>query len=238
MPPEFEKYLTLVTGVPIELAYMVLAAGAAVENLFPPIPSDTFVIIGGLLTERGVLAGGAVLATAWASNVSTAVLLYLMARRYGQGVFSTSWGRWLLRPHQLETVAGFYSRYGLIAIFGSRFLPMVRVVVPAFAGIARLGFFSATIPLALASAVWYTALLYAGIFASRNLNRLFVLFGAVSNWLLAFAVLFMAAVGYWWLRTRRHRHEIEAIDQQLSKREHPDAHEPGKDPVEERGHGA
>jgi membrane protein DedA with SNARE-associated domain len=220
MPPEFEKYLALVTGVPIELAYMVLAAGAAVENLFPPIPSDTFVIIGGLLTERGVLSGSIVLASVWASNVITAVLLYLMARRYGQGVFATSWGRWLLRPHQLETVAGFYSRYGLVAIFGSRFLPMLRVVVPAFAGIARLGFFSATIPLALASAVWYTALLYAGIFASRNLERLFALFGAVSNSLLGFALLFIVLAVFWWLRSRRHRHEIEALDEHLSKRGH------------------
>ncbi len=238
MPPEFEKYLTLVTGVPIELAYMLLAAGAAVENLFPPIPSDTFVILGGLLTERGVLQGGIVLATVWVSNVSTAVLLYLMARRYGQGIFSTSWGRWLLRPHQLETVAGFYSRYGLIAIFGSRFLPMLRVVVPAFAGIARLGFFSATIPLALASGAWYTALLFAGIFASRNLTRLFALAGTIGNWLLGFAILFSVLAVIWWLRSRRHRHDLEEIEQRLAGREHAESHEPPEDAAREEQAGS
>jgi membrane protein DedA with SNARE-associated domain len=148
-----------------------------------------------------------------------------MARRYGQGIFSTSWGRWLLRPHQLETVAGFYSRYGLIAIFGSRFLPMLRVVVPAFAGIARLGFFRSVIPLALASALWYAALLYAGIIASRNLTRLFALLGAVGNWLLGFAALFMTLAVFWWLRSRRHRHDLEEIEQHLAKREHAEPEE-------------
>ena len=47
MPPELEKLLSLATGIPPGLIYLLLGAGAAIENLFPPVPSDTFVLLGG-----------------------------------------------------------------------------------------------------------------------------------------------------------------------------------------------
>lgn len=207
MLERLERLLGLAAVSPLTLVYLLLAVGAAVENLLPPVPSDTFVLAGGILADRGVLEPGLVLAVAWTSNVAVALGVYTMARRYGRGIFGTRWGHWLLRPHQLQRLAGFYARYGLGAIFFSRFLPVFRVLVPTFAGITRLGFWRTALPLTLASGIWYGVVVYAGMLASRNLSRLLGLFDLVNNWLLALAALLVAGVALWWWRTRRSRRE-------------------------------
>lgn len=210
MPDQLERLLRLATVSPLTLIYLLLAAGAAVENIFPPVPSDTFVLVGGILADRGILRPGLVWAVAWTSNVTVALVVYRMARRYGRGIFSTRWGHWLLRPHQLDRLAGFYARYGLATIFFSRFLPVFRVLVPAFAGITRLGFWSTALPLAAASGLWYAAVVYAGMLASRNLQRILGLLDVVNNWLLAAAGVLVVVVTAWWWRSRRHRREEAA----------------------------
>jgi len=209
-----EKLLALATGIPSGLIYVLLGAGAAIENLFPPVPSDTFVLLGGVLAEQGFLNPWLVLVVAWVCNVGSALFVYGMARKYGKAIFRTSWGRWLLRPHQLERLGDFYGRYGLVAIFGSRFLPVVRVVVPAFAGISNLGFLSTSIPLAVASAMWYSVVLYAGMLASRNFGRLLEWFNTANDWLLGAAILVVVGFVIWWWRTRTRRlDDREKVDE-------------------------
>lgn len=204
---EFEALLALLLGIPRWLVYVLLGAGAAVENVFPPVPSDTVVVLGGILADRGGLQVGTVLAVAWVSNVSVALLIYAFARRHGRGVFQTRWGRRLLRPHQLNQLSSFYERYGLIAIFGSRFLPVLRVFIPAFAGITKLGFVRTAIPLATASLAWYTVMAFAGVFASRNIERLFQLLGAANSWLLGVALALIVVIAFWWIRSRHDRED-------------------------------
>lgn len=209
MLERLEHLLLLAASSPLTLLYIFLGLGAAAENLFPPVPSDTFVLLGAILADRGVLDPWLVLGVAWGSNVALALTVYAMARKYGRGIFQTRWGHWLLRPHQLDRLAGFYVRYGLATIFGSRFLPVFRVLVPAFAGISRLGFWRTAVPLSLASGIWYGVLVLAGLLASRNLPRLLGVFDAVNDWLLAVALLLLLLVSLWWWRTRRARREGE-----------------------------
>ena len=197
------ELLDWLATLPSGLAYTIIGVGAALENLFPPVPSDTFLILAGVLADRGTLdlwvAGG----IAWGTNVASALLVYALARRYGPSIFGTRWGHWLLRPHQLARVADFYGRYGLIAIFWSRFLPVLRVVVPVFAGISGLGFWATAGPLAIASAVWYALVLLGGLFASRNLERILEMFGTVNSTLLIVAGVLAALFVVWWIRSRR-----------------------------------
>ncbi len=200
---EVQQLIALLAEIPPVIAYLLLGLGAAIENVFPPIPSDTVVLLGGVLSDRGGLNAGVVLAVAWLSNVGGALIVYGLARRYGPGFFHEGWGRRLLRPHQFERVSEFYSRYGLWAIFVSRFFPVLRVVIPTFAGFAHLGVVRTAIPLALASLAWYGLMLFAGIFASQNLPRIFELVGTANSWLLGIALLVMVAIGVWWLRSRR-----------------------------------
>lgn len=206
MPETVDGLLELLSRLPVEVLYLVVGAGAAVENLFPPIPSDMFVVAGAIVADHGLLDGRLVFLVAWASNLILALGVYAAARRYGGGIFATRWGRWLLRPQQLHRMSQFYREYGTLTILVSRFFPVFRVLVPAFAGISKLGFWKTAVPLSIASAAWYGALVAGGVLFSRNLDKLLGALGAVNTTagILAGLVAVLLLL-IWW----RSRHEDE-----------------------------
>lgn len=202
MQETLDWLVSLLDVVPTETIYLLVAAGAAVENVFPPVPSDTFVVLGGVLADRGIVTWQIVLAVAWVANFGMGCFVYLMGRRYGRAIFDTAWGQWLLRPHQFERMANFYDQHGTLTVLVSRFFPVFRVLVPAFAGITRIGFWRTAVPLGVASGVWYAVLVWAGVLASRNVPRLVRWFETANTGLLAAALFLFLAVGAWWWRTR------------------------------------
>jgi membrane protein DedA with SNARE-associated domain len=204
MLAELEGFLELIARVPVETIYLLIAAGAAIENVFPPIPSDVVILAGAILADRGVLRPDLVFLVAWIGNLALSLVVYAAARSYGAGLFATRWGRWLLRPAQLERMAVFYDNYGTLTVLVSRFFPVFRVLVPAFAGISRLGFWRTAIPLAAASAVWYGTLVLLGVLLSRNLPRLVEALQAVNLTAAGIAVLLAGLIGFVWWRTRHH----------------------------------
>lgn len=216
MLQQLEDLLGLISEIPVEVAYLLIAAGAAIENVFPPVPSDVFVLGGAILADRGILRADLVFLVAWTGNIVLGLGVYAAARSYGAGLFSTRWGRWLLRPAQLERMAIFYDEYGTLTVLVSRFFPVFRVLVPAFAGVTRLGFWRTAIPLAVASAAWYGALLGAGILLSRNLPRLIEALGAVNATVAGVATAVLLLLGILWWRTR-HSEDPEGEDDE-SKR--------------------
>jgi membrane protein DedA with SNARE-associated domain len=151
--------------------YLALGLGAALENIIPPVPADTFVILGGVFAARGTLHPGWVFVSTWLCNVLAAMGVYWAGYHYGEPFFQGGIGRWLLKPNQLAAVARFYGRWGVPAIFLTRFLPGLRAVVPVFAGVTHQRPLPVLIPLLVASAIWYGALVWLGLTAGQNLDE-------------------------------------------------------------------
>lgn len=181
----------------------MIGAGAAIENVIPPVPADTFVLLGAFLAATGRASPVMVFVCTWVANVGSALAVYALARRYGRAIFQTPVGHWLLRPHQLEQIGKFYDRWGTAAIFASRFLPAFRAMVPVFAGVTRVRLWTVLPPLAIASGLWYGTLVYLGSLAGRNLDAILSLFDRASTVLLLVAVVLVAAFLYWWWHSRK-----------------------------------
>lgn len=195
------------------ILYALLGVGAAIENIIPPIPADTFVLLGGFLAARGQASEGAVFLVTWTSNVLSALAVYAAAYRYGSAFFETRLGRYVLDPGQLHTVRRFYRRWGTAAIFYTRFLPGLRAVVPVFAGVSHQKPILVALPLITASAIWYGALVWAGSFAGHNLEYILALQSRVNMTLAGIAVVLFGLVALWWLRSRRRRRGEGSKDQ-------------------------
>lgn len=187
--------------------YTVLGIGAAVENIVPAIPADTFVALGGLLSVVGEVSARGVFLATWMCNVSSALLVYRLAYRHGGGFFDRGVGRYLLKPHQMLRMKRFYDDWGTPAIFFARFLPGVRSVVPVFAGVTLQGWLPVAAPLALASAIWYGALVWIGVWAGENLGLLGELLGRMNRVLGAVALVVTLVAFLWWWRSRHPPHE-------------------------------
>jgi len=200
----WQSLLIWFEGLPNVVVYLVLGGGAAVENVFPPIPADTFVVLGGFLAAVSDLQARWVFAATWVGNVASALAMYRLGYRYGRPILEGPWGRRFVNGHQLQRLQSFYDRWGTPAIFFTRFLPGLRAAVPVFAGVAHQRFRSVVLPLATASAIWYGVLVWAGTFAGRNLGAVLGVIREVNAWLVVVAVLVVAVVGWWWWRTRHH----------------------------------
>jgi membrane protein DedA with SNARE-associated domain len=201
-----ESVLRMLAGLPPALTYLVIGAGAAIENVIPPIPADTFVLLGAFLSASGRANAWLVFVFTWVPNVASALGTYAIARKYGQGFFERPVGHWLLHPRQLEQIGKFYDRWGVFAIFGSRFLPALRAMVPVFAGVTKVSFWKVFPPLALASALWYGALIFVGATAGRNLDAILRAFDRFSTVLLVLAALIIGGFVWWWWHSRRQLH--------------------------------
>ncbi|UCC24473.1 MAG: DedA family protein [Gemmatimonadales bacterium] len=184
---------------------LILSAGALLENLLPPVPADTFVVVGGLLAARGEVGALSVLLGIWIANVAGAMAVYLTGLKHGRSFFTRGAGRHILSPGQVERISRFYARWGVLAIFFARFLPGLRAVVPAFAGVGRLSPWRVAPPLLVASGIWYGILFWLGMQANRSIPRLEAWLADVNLSLLVASVVLVAGVLLWWWRTRGDR---------------------------------
>lgn len=184
------------------LLYLFLGVGSALENIFPPIPADTFVLLGAFLAATGRADTGTVFLVTWLSNTLTALLVYWAGHRYGRSFFQAGMGRRLLNPIQLERLGRFYQRWGLPAIFFARFLPGLRAMVPVFAGVTHQRFLVVAFPVFVASGIWYGGLVWLGSTAGLNLPAISQWVAGTNRVLLAVAVVIFVAVGVVWLKSR------------------------------------
>jgi membrane protein DedA with SNARE-associated domain len=201
-----ERLLDLFFSLAPAASYAVLAVGAAVENLLPPVPADTFVLFGGILAGRGVLAPIPLFLVTWTANVAGALGVYWAGRRFGRPFFQTGLGRRLLNPRQFSALVRFHARWGWLAIFLSRFVPGFRALVPVFAGVSRMSPLAVALPVFVASGLWYGVLIRAGYVTGENLDALLGALGRVNQAGLALAVAFFVILGILWYR---HRHPAE-----------------------------
>ena len=185
------------------LLYLLLGAGSAVENLFPPIPADTFVLLGAFLAASGRADAWTVFFVTWLANTTAALLVYWTGYRIGRPFFQVGMGRYLLNPAQLRRLDTFYQRWGLPAIFFARFLPGLRAMVPVFAGVTHQPFRVVAFPVFVASGIWYGGLVWLGATAGKNLPAIGQWLAGANRLLLAPALVVLVAVVVWWFRTRR-----------------------------------
>lgn len=158
-------------GLPVAVLYPALTVLAALENVFPPLPTDTIVALGTWLAARG--QGSALLAFlgTWAGNVAGAVAMYAVGRRHGAGWIHRRFPS-LSNARGEERLLKLYSRFGIPALVASRFIPGVRALVPPFAGALKVPAPSAIAAMAFASGIWYGFISYIAYRAGTDWEAL------------------------------------------------------------------
>lgn len=193
--------------LPPAAVYGAIAALAAIENVFPPVPADTAVALGAFLSAGGRVSAWIVFLVTWIANVAGASAVYAGARTAGRAFFRGRVGVRLLKPAALGRLERLYARYGGWGIFLSRFIPGVRAVVPPFAGVANLRTVPALVPMALASGLWYGALTLVAATLVQNLDQIAHFIVSLNRAALAVgAVLGVIVLG---LVVRRRRRALE-----------------------------
>lgn len=201
-----EQFIARMARLPLVLIYLIIGAGAAVENVVPPIPADTFVLLGAFIAARGHGNPWIVFLVTWLCNIISVAIVYFVADEYGESFFMKPIGHWLIHPKQMEQIDRFYVRWGVPAIFVSRFLPTLRAIVPVFAGVTHVPFLRVFVPVATASGLWYGFVVYVGVKAGDNWQALSNFFDRFSGVLgIVAGVIIVGLLAWWWHTRRLHR---------------------------------
>jgi membrane protein DedA with SNARE-associated domain len=146
--------LDWLSGLPPPALYAALALVSAAENVFPPLPADTVVAFGAFLAARGQATLLGAFLTTWLGNVSGALLVYMLGRRYGTR-YAHQWMTRFGGASRESRLQAMYERRGTVALFLSRFIPGLRALVPPFAGALHVPVLRTTLVIAIASGIWY-----------------------------------------------------------------------------------
>ncbi len=183
--------------------YAVAAGSAALENVFPPLPSDAVVAFAAFAAARGRGAVAFVFTAVLAGNVAGALFTYGVGARYGAAAVLPRFGA---TAEQERQIRAWYRRYGLLAIAASRMLPGVRAVVPPVAGALGIGVIRTGVATALPSALWYGVITYLAFTAGGDFDAFTRRIGAGQRWVgLGAGAIAVAGLGAWLVRRRRAR---------------------------------
>jgi membrane protein DedA with SNARE-associated domain len=185
--------------LPAPALYAALAAAAAIENFFPPLPADTVVAFGSFLAARGNgSAIGSFLAT-WSGNIAGAVGMYLLGRRLGAERLTKRFAK----AGAEERIREWHERYGIWALFVSRFVPALRALVPPMAGAMRIPLPIALLAMGTASGVWYATITYLAFRAGSSWEEIVAQFDAWKKTAGIVATTIVAAAVLFWLIRRK-----------------------------------
>ncbi|MFI8216612.1 DedA family protein [Streptomyces sp. NPDC085932] len=178
----------------------------ALENLFPPLPSEVILPMAGFAASSGRMSLLAVLLWTTAGSVLGALALYGVGALLGRDRTVAVAGRLpLVKVSDIEKTEAWFLKHGTKAVFFGRMIPIFRSLISVPAGVERMRlpvFLGLT---TLGSAIWNTVFVLAGYFLGANWHTVSDIVSTYSKVVLAVAAL--AVVAFIVIRLLRRRPE-------------------------------
>lgn len=158
------------------MADVIAALGAvgvgllvALENVFPPIPSEIVLPFAGFLSGRGGDPLWLMVVASTVGSVGGAVVLYAAGRRLGeQRSRRLLRGLPLVNDDDLDGAFAWFHQHGQAAVLTGRFVPFVRSVVSLPAGAERMPVGRFVVLTAVGSGIWNTVWVAGGYLLGRQ----------------------------------------------------------------------
>ncbi|MFP8964392.1 DedA family protein [Streptomyces nanhaiensis] len=176
----------------------------ALENLFPPLPSEVILPLAGFSASRGDISLFAALLWTTLGSVAGAFLLYWAGALLGrERTLAVARRIPLLKPSDIERTEAWFARHGTKAVFFGRMVPVFRSLISVPAGVERMPAATFLTLTTLGSLLWNTLFVLTGYALGENWHAVS---GYVSMYSKAVvAVIVVAVVGFVAVRTVRYR---------------------------------
>jgi membrane protein DedA with SNARE-associated domain len=186
--------------------YWGIALLMALENIFPPIPSEVIMGVGGIAVARGTMEFWPLMLAGTIGSTAGNYAWYLVGDRLGYQrlrPFVARWGRWLtLDWRDVMKATRFFRRHGQWIVFAMRFSPFLRTLISLPAGLSRMGHVRFLIFTFAGAGVWNALLVIGGHWLADYMAAMSHWIGPVLGGLLAVVI----AIYAWrvWTWPRRH----------------------------------
>ena len=171
----------------------------ALENLFPPLPSEIILPLAGFTASRGTLGFVEVLIWCTAGSVVGAWALYGVGAALGRER-TRALMNWLplVKIEDVDRTEAWFDKHGRSTVFFGRMIPIFRSLISIPAGVTRMPLPLFTLLTGVGSLIWNTILITAGYVLGENWTRVEGVVGVFSKVVLVAIVLFLA----WWVIKR------------------------------------
>ncbi|MFJ3701296.1 MULTISPECIES: DedA family protein [Streptomyces] len=135
----------------------------ALENLFPPLPSEVILPLAGFAAGQGVISLASALFWTTLGSVVGAVVLYRIGVVFGRERMHAIWGRLpLVKASDLVRTEEWFAKHGTKAVFFGRMVPIFRSLISVPAGVERMPLHLFVVLTTLGSLIWNSVLVLAG----------------------------------------------------------------------------
>jgi membrane protein DedA with SNARE-associated domain len=185
--------------------YGAIFAAMFLENLFPPIPSELIMPLGGFYVQQGKLALFPVVLAGLLGTVLGALPWYGIGRLVNEERIE-DWlarhGRWIgISPQELRRSREWFNRHGTALVFWGRLVPGIRTLISVPAGIEMMPMAPFLIWTTAGSLIWTLLLTVAGLLLGESYTRVELWIEPVAK--LVKVLLVLAALsGLAWLGLR------------------------------------
>jgi len=157
----------------------------ALENLFPPIPSEVILTFGGFMTTTSTLTKTGVIFFSTLGSVFGAILLFgigtlLDVQKLEKIV--DKWGHILrLTKKDIHKANEWFTKYGVWTVFFCRLIPLIRSLISIPAGMSRMNFWIFLLFTTLGSLIWNTILVTVGASVGSSWEKIVSYMDVYSN---------------------------------------------------------
>ncbi|MBD3003105.1 DedA family protein [Streptomyces sp. 5-10] len=157
------------TGLMDALGAPGAGAAIALENLFPPLPSEVILPLAGFAAGQGRMSLVGALLWTTAGSVLGALALYGVGALLGrERTVAIAERLPLVRPADIDRTERWFGRHGTKAVFFGRMVPIFRSMISVPAGIERMPLPVFLVLTTLGSAIWNSGFVLAGYALGDN----------------------------------------------------------------------
>jgi len=170
---EGQSWLTSLADWTVSLMEVIGPVGAgvaiALENLFPPLPSEVVLPMAGLTASRGSFTLFEALLWTTLGSIVGAFMLYGLGRWLGAARLRAFAAKMpLLHPEDVDRTVAWFERHGGKAVFFGRMIPIFRSLISIPAGVAKMPMWRFGLLTGAGSLIWNTIFVLAGYLLGEN----------------------------------------------------------------------
>lgn len=198
-----------VTNIMEQFGYLGIFLMMALENLFPPIPSEIVLPFGGFLTTYTNLTVVGVITAATLGSVIGAMILYSIGLlidverlekivdRYGHIL--------RIKKEDIHKADAWFDKYGYWTVFFCRMVPLIRSLISIPAGMSNMKFIPFLFLTTLGTLLWNVLLITVGVVLGENWENILGFMDVYSTIVYAALALGAVAVVYLYFNKIRKR---------------------------------
>lgn len=179
----------------------------AIENIFPPIPSEVILLFGGFMTTYSELNIIVMIIFATLGSLIGAIVLYYIGKILNKErlkkIIDGKIGKILrLKNSDIDKADEWFDKKGNKTVFFCRFIPIVRSLISIPAGMSEMPLGKFFLYTTTGSLIWNTVLIIIGAIVGEKWESILNIFDTYSNIVLVLLVIIFIVGVYVFYHTK------------------------------------